>query len=379
MAFKNLIDDTSTTVSASTPGAELDLRQHTTLSRAALGVPVRLWVFAESTVANDTGAVIIVDDAGATKLAVPITGTTAKWYAVDGWLPATDAKYDAHYGGNTLGTLKVYQFTLEPFGLLGANEGVMSSSIGDITISAAGTVNLNEGSLSQSIGDITISATGTVASLSAPTYQALGTSAGGTGTTSPAWPTHAVGDVAILLVATFKTGSDPGAATLSDAQGFSTSIVSDATSGGFGDGYRITAFWCRATTTSMAAPTVADAHDSINSIIITFRGCVASGSPIDVSAAATNAGANTSVSIPGSTTGGDQYLIVAAAGYSGTSTASSWANADLVSITERIDDDNNEHITCAVGAKAAAGAFGATTATLSSSERWTGIMLALKP
>jgi len=140
MAYKNLIDDTSTTVSASTPGAELDLRQHTTLSRASLGVPVRLWVFAESTVANDTGAVIIVDDAGATKLAVPITGTTAKWYAVDGWLPATDAKYDAHYGGNTLGTLKVYQFTLEPFGLLGANEGVLSSSIGSITLTATNVI-----------------------------------------------------------------------------------------------------------------------------------------------------------------------------------------------------------------------------------------------
>jgi len=140
MPFKNLVDDTSTTVSASTPGAELDLRQHTTLSRASLGVPVRLWVFAESTVANDTGAVIIVDDAGATKLAVPITGTTAKWYAVDGWLPATDAKYDAHYGGNTLGTLKVYQFTLEPFGLLGANEGVLGASIGLITSTAPGVV-----------------------------------------------------------------------------------------------------------------------------------------------------------------------------------------------------------------------------------------------
>lgn len=375
MAFKNIIDDTSTTVSANTPGVYLDLRYRTTLARASLGVPVRLWVYASSTVANDTGTVQILDSASAPQLTVPITGTTAKWYATDGYLPAADAKYDAVYGGNTLGTLSVLAFSLHEFADISPLEGVLAASIGEFTLAATGAG--AAGSLAQSIGEFALTATGATVS-DPPTYQALGTSQGGTGTATPAWPTHATGDVALLLVATFKGGSDPGAATLSDAQGF-TSIVSDSTAGGFGDTYRLTAFWCRASSASMAAPTVADAHDSINAVIITFRGCVSSGDPVDVSSTASNASTNSSMSITGATTTGDNRLVVAVGGYGGTSTASSWANASLASADERIDNDNSEHIVCATGVMATAGAYAVTTATLTSSERWTGITIALKP
>jgi len=140
VATKNLIDNTSTTVSASTPGVQLDLRYRTTLSRAALGVPVRFWAYASSTVASDTGYVQILDSAGAAKLTVPITGTTAQWYATEGYLPATDAKYDAHYGGNTLGTLNVYAFTVHEYADISPLEGVLASSIGTFALSAEGTV-----------------------------------------------------------------------------------------------------------------------------------------------------------------------------------------------------------------------------------------------
>jgi len=99
-----------------------------------------MWVYAESTAANDTGAVVILDSTGAIKLTVPVTGSAAQWYAVDGWLPATDAKYDAHYGGNTLGTLKAYAFTIYEYALIAANEGTLSSSIGEFTLTATGTV-----------------------------------------------------------------------------------------------------------------------------------------------------------------------------------------------------------------------------------------------
>ena len=124
----------------STPGVQLDLRYRTTLSRAALGVPVRFWAYASSTVANDTGTVQILDSTGAAKLTVPITGTTAKWYATDGYLPAIDAKYDLHYGGNTLGSLSVYATSLYEFGDISPNTGVLSASIGEFTLAATNVI-----------------------------------------------------------------------------------------------------------------------------------------------------------------------------------------------------------------------------------------------
>ncbi len=165
MATKNLVDDTSTTVTTATPGVQLDLRYRTTLGRASRGVPVRFWVYAESTVTNDTGTVQILDSSGAAMLTIPITGSTPRWYVTDGYLPALDAKYDAHYGGNTSGTLKVYAFTVHEFADISPNEGVLSASIGNFTLSAAGTVATGgiNGDLTQSIGSFTLLATGTVA------------------------------------------------------------------------------------------------------------------------------------------------------------------------------------------------------------------------
>lgn len=147
MAYKNWIDDTSTTVNANTPGRTIDLRYRTTLSRQASGVPVRFKVFATNTAAGDTGAVLLLDSTGATMLAVSITGggssnldTHGAWYVTDGYLPATLAKYDIHYGGNTAGTLYVKDFSLYELADVAPNEGTLSSSIGNFTLTATGTV-----------------------------------------------------------------------------------------------------------------------------------------------------------------------------------------------------------------------------------------------
>jgi hypothetical protein len=145
VAFLNYHDDTSTTVSANTPGKTLDLRNRTTLSRS--GVPVRLKVFATSSVAGDTGVFKIVDENGADMVVVAITGggssnldTHGAWYVADGELPATLAKYDPHYGGNTLGTLYVKDFCLYELAQIGPPEGELAASIGEFALSATGTV-----------------------------------------------------------------------------------------------------------------------------------------------------------------------------------------------------------------------------------------------
>lgn len=145
MAFKNWHDDTSTTVSADTPGRTIDLRNRKTLSQS--GVHVRFKVFATNTVSGDTGAVLLLDDIGTPVVTVAITGggssnldTHGAWYVSDGVLPATLAKYDIHYGGNTSGTLYVKDFSLYELTNSTPTEGELSASIGTFSITATGTV-----------------------------------------------------------------------------------------------------------------------------------------------------------------------------------------------------------------------------------------------
>lgn len=138
MAYTNLVDGTSTTPSASTPGYTLDMRHRTTMSRAALGVPVVMKVTATAT-AGDTGSVKLLDSNGADVLVCLCNeGGTAN-YAVSGYLPATVAKYDLVAGGNLSGSLTIlsvnvfeYDAAAETIG------GTLSKTLGALTLSAAG-------------------------------------------------------------------------------------------------------------------------------------------------------------------------------------------------------------------------------------------------
>src|SRR3989449_4991266 len=95
------------------------------------------------------------------------------------------------------------------------------------------------------------------ASAAAPTFQAAGTSQNGTGAVSPAWPAHAIDDLALLFIE--SDGSQP--ATLSTPAGFAAVLNSPQTTGAACTGTTMNVFWARATSTSMSAPTVADSGD----------------------------------------------------------------------------------------------------------------------
>jgi hypothetical protein len=141
MAMYNLIDDSVlTTIGAATPGYSVPLLYRTSLSRAAMGVPTRVWVCAASTVANDTGSVQLLDSGGGVLMTILVTGSTERWYVQDGYLPATDQMIYPYYGGNTLGTLTVYAVCPLRYVDIGPTQGALNQSIGDITIAAAGTV-----------------------------------------------------------------------------------------------------------------------------------------------------------------------------------------------------------------------------------------------
>ncbi len=219
--------------------------------------------------------------------------------------------------------------------------------------------------------------------MAAPAWQANGTAVAGNSAASPspAWPAHAVDDIALLII----SGDSVNAYTLSTPSGFAE--VADSPQSAVGGVPRMHVWWCRATTTSMANPVIADpAADSQKlAVIVTFRGCIATGDPWDVTAGDT-ALTSTTVTIPGDTSTVADCLIaaiVAGSFDSATAQCSGEANADLTSVAEKFDQStatgDGNGITVITGVRAAAGTFGATTATLANTSAQARLMIALKP
>lgn len=170
-----------------------------------------------------------------------------------------------------------------------------------------------------------------------PTYQAQGDLVRGAAGITVAWPLHEVDDIAILFVESANE-----AVTLSTPAGFVAVTNQGTGTGGAAAATRLTAFWCRATTTSMASPVVADSGTRQSGIILTFRGCIASGDPWDVFTGNVAAAPTTAVSMPGPTTTVVETLIVNAFSNSlgiddETVRPASLANASVTNLTKRLN------------------------------------------
>jgi len=215
----------------------------------------------------------------------------------------------------------------------------------------------------------------------APTWQATGTAVSGTGAVSPAWPTHAVNDVALLFVE--STGGQ--AATLSTSAGFVAVSNSPQATGATTAGTRLTVFWARATSISMATPTVADPGDHVYAQIISYRNVFRTGNPWDVTGGGVKAGASTALTVTGvTTTIADTLVVQAAAREDDASGAefSAQTNANLVGIASRSDagttSGNGGGFAVWDGQMVPASATGGTTATVTSSIN-AFLTIALKP
>lgn len=204
-----------------------------------------------------------------------------------------------------------------------------------------------------------------------PKYQAVGTAVSATtGTLTVAWPTHAVGDIALLFVET----QGGGTATLSTANGFVEVTNSPQTTGSAGTGTKLSVYWCRATTTAMSSPIMSAGSNHQYGVILTYRGCVTSGDPYDVTAGSIKAAATTSATVTAVVTTVPDNLIVQAITKDLDSTAafaSAQTNANLVAIRERFDagtiSGNGGGIAVWDGLKLTAGSTGTTSVTVTSS------------
>ncbi|HBR20565.1 MAG TPA: hypothetical protein DD726_10190, partial [Phycisphaerales bacterium] len=205
-----------------------------------------------------------------------------------------------------------------------------------------------------------------------PTFVAAGAVTSGTGTITPALPAGiATNDILLLFLETSNQ-----AISISNQNGGTWTSVTNSPQGtgtaGGTTGARLTAFWSRYNGTQ-GAPTTSDSGDHQLGRMIAIRGAAASGNPWDVTAGGVEATSDTSGSIPGTTTTVGNTLVVTAIATSlpdASSTAkfSAWTNANLTSITERIDNSvtagNGGGLGVATGVKVTAGVYGNTAVTL---------------
>lgn len=110
----NIVDGSSTTVTAATPGFTLDMRYKARLKNAATGVNCKVRAYG-NTDGGAGGRLFVKDSGGATLATVTGWNTTASWQSADLVLPATLAKYDIQIdngGGATfnLSDVAIYEY-----------------------------------------------------------------------------------------------------------------------------------------------------------------------------------------------------------------------------------------------------------------------------
>jgi hypothetical protein len=194
------------------------------------------------------------------------------------------------------------------------------------------------------------------------------------------------GDILLLFVETSNQ-----TVTVSNQNGGTWTQVSGSPhgtgTGGNTTSTSLTVFWSRYNGTQ-GAPTLSDSGDHDLARMIAIRGAADSGDPTDVTAGSADATANTSVSIPGATTTGDNELVISAVATAlpdgnGTANFSGESNSDLGGVAELTDNTVSSGagggLAIIYGTKDAAGAYGATSVTLANSSVKATMTIALKP
>jgi hypothetical protein len=214
-----------------------------------------------------------------------------------------------------------------------------------------------------------------------PTVVGVGAAASGAADITPAFPggySAVTDDVGISFLECDSTD------TINLPTGWALVQVQSVTSGTTTE---LSAVW-RRLVGGDTAPTYVDAGNHQVGRMIVIRGCIATGNPWDVATPTQELVADTTVSIASITTSGPDRLILAAfstgqdiASIAG---ATAWANANLSSVTERMDNWTSSGtgggFAMATGGLATAGATGATTATLSLAANFKAMLhIALKP
>ncbi|OHB58781.1 MAG: hypothetical protein A2Y12_00060 [Planctomycetes bacterium GWF2_42_9] len=217
----------------------------------------------------------------------------------------------------------------------------------------------------------------------APSFVAIGAVVHSTAGITPPLPSGiATNDILLMFVETYNQ-----IVSISNPNGGTWSQITSSPQGTTGT--RLTVFWSRYNGTQ-GTPTTNDSGDhQIGRIIAIRRGTAAYGTPWDVTSGGVESTSDTTGSIPGTTTTVANTLVVTAIATSlpdynyDNNRFSSWTNANLASLTERVDcsrdSGNGGGFGIATGVKATAGAYGNTAVSLATSATKGMMSIAIKP
>lgn len=208
-----------------------------------------------------------------------------------------------------------------------------------------------------------------------------GTAAGSTFSQTLIWPTHVANDVALLVIETSGAST-----TLNPPAGWaavpSTPVIDVATA----VGSKLHVWWKRAASSSEANVATGASGDHIVARLFTFRGCVTTGNPWDVTTTETKTTASIVATVPALTTTVDDTLITMVVGRPDDSSSTTHfgvpVNVNLTSLQEIGESGttlgNGGGFVVSTGIKVVAGNTGTSILTKTASTTDTYVVLALK-
>ena len=329
------------------------------------------------------------------------TGTGAPTKAL-GTSASGDAANTAPEAGSAIGT-GTPTATLTATGDGDATQtGDVATGDGDVTATLGASVTASATQKFTGSGSPTKSLTATavgdvaVTVFEGPVPTGLSTFASATADRTLDWPAHTEGQVALLLVQTLnRTGAptvQPTVGAVGTPSNF-TSLGAIAGAGAVGSGCKISVYWCRATADDMASITVLDPGDHTIAAMLTFDGCIETGSPFvtiggTVEGHTSPAGTSHTIGSGTLSTPVDNVLVLTILAddvdISGSNLyMSGWASSGLDNVLEIFELNRSTGlgggIAVASGQKIRAGNFDAVTVTSSVSTQVAGIVLGLQP
>lgn len=228
------------------------------------------------------------------------------------------------------------------------------------TLTGASEVPLNEAGTSKKATVTQIAAFG----VDAPTFVAAGAEFSSTGVPTAVLPTgHTTNDILILVLQSSNESlaAPAGYTQIGPQNGIGVSATALSS--------RLGIFWKR-DGGSESAPTIADSGDHTYGMMFAIRGCPTTGDPFQFAGNNFKFTTSTTGTSPQSSTFVDNVLVCDIWGGNvdnASAEGSSYANADLTSVTEQFDDGTTDgtggFIYVGTGLKAAAGAVRASTVT----------------
>lgn len=216
----------------------------------------------------------------------------------------------------------------------------------------------------------------------APVFQAVGAQQNSTGATvSVAWPTHLTNDIGLVVIET-----SGNSATLTPPAGWAAIPGTPVTDVATIAGSKLHVWWKRAASAAEAAVATGAATDHIVARLCTFRGCVTTGNPWNVTTTGTKTTASTTATVPSLTTTLDDTLITMIVGRPDDSSSVTHfgvpVNAGLTGLAEATEagtiNGNGGGFVVSYGIESTPGSTGTSTLSKTASTTDTYVVLALK-